>query len=83
MTRSHAHYEVHRRYIVSPSGDEFYSSPRAIMSPDPRSTIIDVTLRLFQKSPYVKSIQNRGVQLKPHIVAATRDSCNWIDGAVE
>ena len=78
-----SHYEVHRRYIVSPSGDEFYSSPRAIMSPDPRSTIIDVTLGLVQKSPYVKSIQNRGVQLKPRIVAAIGDACNWIDGAVE
>ena len=50
------------------------------MSPDPRSTIVNV---LVQKSHYIKSTQNRGVQLKPRIVAAISDTCNWIDGTVE
>ena len=53
-----SHYEVHRRYIVSSLGNEFYSSPKAIMSPDPRSTIVDVALGLVQKSHYIKSTQN-------------------------
>ena len=39
-----SHYEVHRRYIVSSLGNEFYSSAKAIMSPDPSSTIVDVAL---------------------------------------
>jgi len=47
-----SHYEVHCRYIVSSLGNKFYSSPKAIMSPDPHSTIVDVALGLVQKSPY-------------------------------
>ena len=53
------------------------------MSPDPRSTIVDVALGLVQKSPFIKSTQNRGVQLKPQIVAAIGNTSNWIDGTVE
>jgi len=60
-----SHYEVHHQYIVSTLGNEFYSSPKAVMSPDPRSTIIDVVLGLVQKSPFSKSTQNRAVQLNP------------------
>ena len=78
-----SHYEMHRRYIVSSLGNEFYSSPKAIMSPDPCSTIVDVALGLIQKSHCIKSTQNRGVQLKPRIVAVSSDTCNWIDGTVE
>ena len=71
---------MHRRYVVSSLGNEFYSHPKAIMSPDPHSTIVDVALGLVQKLPYTKSIQNRGVQLKPRIVAVIGNTCNWIDG---
>ena len=53
------------------------------MSPDPCSTIADEAQGLLQKSPYIKSTQNRGVQLKPRIVAAIGNTCNWIDGTVE
>jgi len=53
------------------------------MSPDPHSTIVDVALGVVQKSPFIKSIQNQGVQLKPRIVAAIGNTCNWIDGTVE
>lgn len=78
-----SHYEVHRRYVVSSLGNEFNSSPDAIMSPDPHSTIVDVALGLVQKSSYSKSIQNQGVQLKPQIVAAIGNPCTWVDGTVE
>ena len=60
-----SHYKVHCRYIVSSLGNQIYSSPEAIMSPDSCSTIVDVALGLVQKSPFIKSTQNRGVQLKP------------------
>ena len=37
-----SHYEVHCRCVVSSLGNEFYSSPKAIMSSDLHSTIVDV-----------------------------------------
>lgn len=58
-------------------------SPEAIMSPDTRSTIVDVALGVVQKSSFSKSCQNLGVQLKPRIVAAIGNPCTWIEGTVK
>ena len=41
------------------------------------------SFRISPKLHYIQSTQNQGVQLKPRIVAAISDTCNWIDGTVE
>jgi len=63
-----SHYEVNRRYKLSIKGEAFLSNPQTVMLVDPHSHVLDAIVGEARRKS-VKSIQNRGVQLKPCIVA--------------
>ena len=58
-------HEVHRRYFLSLSGEEYVSNPHTVMSVDPQSNVVDVMLGAVETAPFRKCHQNRGKQLKP------------------
>ena len=62
------HYEVHQRYSFSEGGKEFLSAPRAVISVNPHSYIIDRILDDTREFTERRSIQNQGVQIKPRII---------------
>jgi len=64
------HYEVHRKYFLSPKGENFLQNPFAIMSLDPQSNVVDVMLHVVERKPFSRCHQNRGKQLKPRLIAA-------------
>jgi len=76
-----SHYEVHRRYVLSKSGESFISLPQSVASVSPYSNIPEIVLGITHSQPMKKLVHNRGTQLKPRIVAAL-DS-QWIEGTVE
>ena len=63
------HYEVHRRYVLSPKGEEFIVKPISVMSLNPSSTTIDRILASTQDitTQTKKSTQARGTQVKPRL----------------
>ena len=64
-----SHYEVHRHFSLSSTGEEFLLSPSAIMSVNPHSSIIDQLLASKDTSLQPKrNKQNRAVQVKLRIV---------------
>ena len=76
-----SHYEVHRRYVLSKSGESFISTPHSVVSVSPNSNIAEIILGVTHSKPMKKAVQNRGVQLKPRITAVLNSS--WINGTVE
>jgi len=76
-----SHYEVHRRYKLSADGEAFLNNPQTVMSVDPHSHIIDAIVGEAHRKCSTKSIQSRGVQLKPRIVAALEGK--WLEGDTE
>ena len=73
------HYEVHRRYSLSEGGREFLSAPRVVMSVNPHSYIIDRVLDDTREFTERRSIQNRGVQIKPRILKILEEEL-WQEG---
>ena len=61
-----SHYEVHRHFSLSTTGEEFLLSPSTIMSVNPHSYIIDQLLASSQDTSLQtkRSKQNRSVQVK-------------------
>ena len=57
---------------MSSDSEAFLSNPQTIMSVDSHSHIIDAIVGEAHRKCSSKSIQSRGVQLKPCIVAALR-----------
>ena len=76
-----SHYEVHRRYVLSQSGESFISTPHSVVSVSPYSNIAEIILGVTHSKPMKKPVHNRGAQLKPRITAAL-DSL-WIEGTVD
>ena len=78
-----SHFEVHRKYLLSASGEDFLRSPFTVMSVDPQSNVVDIILGVLQNAPFRKSYQNRGNQLliKPRVMAALENT--WIEGSIE
>ena len=60
-----SHHEVHQRYFLSLSGEEYVSNPHTVMSVDPQSNVVDVILGAVETAPFRKCHQNHGKQLKP------------------
>ena len=53
-----SHFEVHRKYLLSASGEDFLCSPFTVMSVDPQSNVVDIILGVSQNAPFRKSHQN-------------------------
>jgi len=78
------HYEVHRRYLIAPAGEEFLLNPTTMMSVDPCSTTVD-TVMIHGGDisiEHKKTTQSRGSQMKPKIMKLIKDK-EWIDGDCE
>ena len=75
-----SHYRVHQRYVLS-SGESFISTPHSVVSVSPNFNITEIILGVTHSKPMKKAIQNRGVQLKPHITVALDSS--WINGTMD
>ena len=75
------HYEVHRKYYLSSSGEEYVNNPHAVMSVDPQSNVVDVILGIVETSTFKRCHQNRGKQLKPRVIAALDGP--WTEGSID
>ena len=64
------HYEVHRKYLLTPDGKAYLDHPTSVMSIDPQSNVVDVMLGMVEGKKYSKCHQNRGKQLQPRLIAA-------------
>jgi len=53
------HYEVHRRYILTSSGESFIVN---VMSVDPHSNVVDALVGLVHRSMFRKITQKRGTE---------------------
>ena len=62
------HYEVHRKYFITSNGKEFISTPCALVSLDPHSSLTNVILGSALQCTNKRANQKRGTQLKPRII---------------
>ena len=76
------HIEVHRRLCLSTLGENFLTAPQTVMSPNPLSTIIDRLLGASKDSIIHNKVQNRGIQLKPHIIRLLEER-QWEEGSID
>ena len=74
------HYEVHRRYNVTPAGNAFVSKPHSVISVDPNCRIIDMLLGVVSKVAQ-SSTHKHGTQYKPYLISAMEGS--WTVGNIE
>ena len=63
-----SHYEVHHKYFITSDGKEFISNPCALVSPDPHSSLADVSLGSVMQYTSERINQKRGTHLKPRII---------------
>ena len=75
------HHEVHRRYFLSLSGEEYVSNPYTVMSVDPQSNVVDVMLGAVETAPFRKCHQNHGKQLKPRVIDVLESP--WTQGTID
>ena len=64
-----SNYEVHRRYVLSKSGEWFISTIHSVVSVSLYSNMAEIILGVPHSKPMKKPIHNHGAQLKPHITA--------------
>ena len=78
------HYEVHRRYLIAPPGEEFLVNPTTVMSMDPCSSTVDIIMIHSEDASLQrkKTSQSRGSQIKPKIVKLIEDKM-WLEGNSE
>ena len=62
------HYEAHRKYFIMSDGKEFISTPCALVSLDPHSSLTNVMLGSALQCINKRASQKRGTQLKPRII---------------
>jgi len=77
-----SHYEVHRHFSLSTTGEEFLLSPSSTMSVNPHSCIVDRLLIASSEDSCMqskKSKQSRAVQVKPKIIKLIEEK-RWQEG---
>ena len=67
-----SHFEVHHKYLLSASGEDFLQNPFTVMSVDPQSNVVDIILGLHVTECTIQEVPSQSRK----VVKASSSGCN-------